>query len=79
MKLHCINYNTNTYDVCNSVFTLKGLSNLKLRIVKVFPKVDFRGFCIFCSMKNLLSNDTKISFLQIFSRFTPFKLDLLDY
>ena len=34
--------------------------------LKSFPKEDFRGFWICYSTKKLLSNDTKISFLQIF-------------
>ena len=49
-------------------------------LLKNFPEVDFRGFWICYSMKNLLSNDTKFSFLRIFSGFTPFfQLYLPDY
>ena len=44
--------------------------------LKSFPKEDFRGFWICYSTKNLLSNDTKISFLQIFSGFNPISTGL---
>ena len=37
---------------------------------------DFRGFWICYSMKNLLSNDTKFSFLQIFSGSNPISTGL---
>ena len=43
---------------------------LKLKpSIKFFRKLDFRGFWICYSMKILLSNDTKISFLQMFTGF----------
>ena len=45
--------------------------------LKSFPKEDFRGFWVCYSTKNLLSNDTKISFLQIFSEFNPISTRLL--
>ena len=47
--------------------------------LKSFPKEDFRGFWICYSTKNLLSNDTKISFLQIFSGFNPISTGLLRF
>ena len=47
--------------------------------LKSFPKEDFRGFWICYSTKNLLSNDTKISFLQIFSGFNPISTGLLPH
>ena len=39
---------------------------------KSFPKEDLRGCWICYSINNFLSNDTKISFLQIFSWCTLF-------
>ena len=60
---------------------LKILGTLNARCIKTklgiksFSKKYF-GYVI---LQKLLSNDTKISFLQIFSRFTLFELNLLDY
>ena len=57
--------------------TLKMQDASKLNwALKSFPKGDFRGFWIFYSTKNLLSNDTKISFLRIFSGFNPISTGL---
>ena len=37
--------------------------------IKSFPKEELRGFWICYSVKNLLSNDVKISFLRYYSGF----------
>ena len=47
-----------------------GLNYVK-RANNFSPEMDFGGFWICCSTKNLLLNGIKISFLPIYSGFNP--------